>query len=80
MGGGRFGGPLGSYVLTRLHARYAKDALGSDLVFKEAPAIVKRAEAARKKALGQTFLSKDSQEFTELRSSRGRIGPYGRRR
>ena len=40
VGGGRFGGPLGSYVLTRLHARYAKDALGSDLVFKEAPAIV----------------------------------------
>ena len=35
-GGGRSGG----YVLTRLHARYAKDALGSDLVFKEAPAIV----------------------------------------
>ena len=40
-GGGRFGsGPFASYVLTRLHARYAKDALGSDLVFKEAPPIV----------------------------------------
>ena len=39
LSGGR-GGSFGSYVLTRLHARYAKDALGSDLVFKEAPAIV----------------------------------------
>jgi MYXO-CTERM domain-containing protein len=38
--GGGGGGSLGSYVLTRLHARYAKDALGSDLVFKEASAIV----------------------------------------
>jgi hypothetical protein len=34
------GGGAGSFVLTRLHARYAKDALGSDLVFKEAPPIV----------------------------------------
>jgi hypothetical protein len=32
------GGP--GFVLTRLHARYAKDALGNDLVFKEAPPIV----------------------------------------
>jgi MYXO-CTERM domain-containing protein len=29
----------GGYVLTRLHARYGKDTLGEDLVFKEAPAI-----------------------------------------
>ena len=29
----------GGYVLTRLHARYSKDSLGEDLVFKEAPAI-----------------------------------------
>jgi len=28
------------FVLTRLHARYSKDALGDDLVFKAAPAIV----------------------------------------
>jgi hypothetical protein len=34
------GGSMGSFVLTRLHARYGKDALGSDLVFKEAPPIV----------------------------------------
>jgi hypothetical protein len=27
------------YVLTRLHARYGKDSLGEDLVFREAPAI-----------------------------------------
>lgn len=32
-------GFAGSYVLTRLHARYTRDALGQDLVFKEAPAI-----------------------------------------
>ena len=29
----------GSYVLTRLHARYGKDALGEDLVFRQAGAI-----------------------------------------
>jgi MYXO-CTERM domain-containing protein len=42
---GRLGGNIGMtgvgpFVLTRLHARYTKDALGNDLVFKEAPAIV----------------------------------------
>jgi len=30
----------GGFVLTRLHARYAKDALGEDLVFRAAPPIV----------------------------------------
>ncbi len=30
----------GGFVLTRLHARYAKDSLGEDLVFRSAPAIV----------------------------------------
>jgi hypothetical protein len=30
---------FGSYVVTRLHVRYGKDALGEDLVFKEAPPI-----------------------------------------
>ncbi|MCA9662225.1 MAG: DUF2330 domain-containing protein [Myxococcales bacterium] len=30
----------GGFVLTRLHARYDKDSLGEDLVFREAPAIV----------------------------------------
>ena len=43
-GGGRIGrvgiSSVGSFVLTRLHARYTKNALGSDLVFKEAPPIV----------------------------------------
>ena len=29
-----------SFVLTRLHARYTRDALGDDLVFKEAPPLV----------------------------------------
>lgn len=29
----------GSFVLTRLHARYTKDALGQDLLFREAPPI-----------------------------------------
>lgn len=39
--GGGFGrSSAGNFVLTRLHARYAKDALGDDLVFKEAPPIV----------------------------------------
>ncbi len=32
-------GKLGGFVLTRLHARYGKEALGEDLVFREAPAI-----------------------------------------
>jgi len=32
--------PRNSMVLTRLHARYGKDSLGEDLVFREAPAIV----------------------------------------
>jgi hypothetical protein len=31
---------MNGFVLTRLHARYAKDALGDDLVFREAPPIV----------------------------------------
>ncbi|MEZ4453591.1 MAG: DUF2330 domain-containing protein [Nannocystaceae bacterium] len=30
----------GSMVLTRLHARYGKESLGEDLIFREAPAIV----------------------------------------
>ncbi|HEX7603257.1 MAG TPA: MYXO-CTERM sorting domain-containing protein, partial [Polyangiaceae bacterium] len=36
---GRFFGTAG-FTLTRLHMRYAKDALGDDLVFREAPPIV----------------------------------------
>ncbi|MFO0599101.1 MAG: DUF2330 domain-containing protein [Myxococcaceae bacterium] len=32
--------PANSWTLTRLHARYDKDSLGEDLVFKAAPAIV----------------------------------------
>jgi MYXO-CTERM domain-containing protein len=32
--------PQNSFVLTRLHARYGKDALGEDLVFRVAPPIV----------------------------------------
>jgi MYXO-CTERM domain-containing protein len=34
------GGGGGSYVLTRLHARYAKDSLGEDLVFRAAAPIM----------------------------------------
>jgi hypothetical protein len=30
----------GNYVLTRLHARYSKDALGEDLIFRAAPPII----------------------------------------
>jgi hypothetical protein len=30
----------GGFVLTRLHARYGKEALGEDLIFRQAPAIV----------------------------------------
>jgi MYXO-CTERM domain-containing protein len=52
--GGRLGGSLGSFVLTRLHARYAKDALGSDLVFKEAPAIVGGRESRGEKGALET--------------------------
>jgi hypothetical protein len=38
---GRFGGRgAGGYVLTRLHARYTKDTLGEDLVFRAAPPLV----------------------------------------
>ncbi len=32
--------PYGGYTITRLHARYTKETLGEDLVFKAAPAIV----------------------------------------
>jgi MYXO-CTERM domain-containing protein len=32
--------PSGNFVITRLHARYSKEALGDDLVFREAPPIV----------------------------------------
>ena len=32
-------GFIGGFTLTRLHARYTKDALGDDLIFKQAPAI-----------------------------------------
>jgi len=40
-GRGRFGSRFGGgFVLTRLHARYTKDALGDDLVFRAAPPIV----------------------------------------
>ena len=52
--GGRLGSSFGSYVLTRLHARYAKDALGSDLVFKEAPAIVGGRESRGEKGVLET--------------------------
>jgi uncharacterized protein (TIGR03382 family) len=37
MGRGRMGG--GGFVLTRLHARYAKDGISEDLIFKAAPPI-----------------------------------------
>jgi hypothetical protein len=33
-------GSVGAFVLTRLHARYAKESLGEDLVFQAAPPIV----------------------------------------
>jgi len=36
----RYRGGLGGWVLTRLHARYAKGTLGEDLVFRAAPPIV----------------------------------------
>jgi MYXO-CTERM domain-containing protein len=36
----KYYGLRSSFVLTRLHARYTRDALGDDLVFKEAPPIV----------------------------------------
>jgi hypothetical protein len=38
-GRGRGGMAMGGFVLTRLHARYSKDGISEDLVFKEAPAI-----------------------------------------
>jgi MYXO-CTERM domain-containing protein len=40
VGFGRRGGSFGSFVLTRLHARYAKDTLANDLVFAAAQGIV----------------------------------------
>jgi hypothetical protein len=36
----KYYGLRSSFVLTRLHARYTRDAIGDDLVFKEAPPIV----------------------------------------
>ena len=36
----KYYGLRSSFVLTRLHARYTRDALGDDLVFREAPPIV----------------------------------------
>jgi hypothetical protein len=36
----KYYGLRSSFVLTRLHARYTRDALGDDLVFKEAPPLV----------------------------------------
>jgi MYXO-CTERM domain-containing protein len=36
----RFRPQSGNFVITRLHARYSKDALGDDLVFRAAPPIV----------------------------------------
>ncbi|MFT5358963.1 MAG: hypothetical protein ACI9KE_006204 [Polyangiales bacterium] len=39
-GRGRFGGgPLNSFVITRLHTRYSRDTLDEDLVFRQASAI-----------------------------------------
>jgi hypothetical protein len=35
-----FTGPQPSWVLTRLHARYDKDSLSEDLVFREAPPVI----------------------------------------
>jgi hypothetical protein len=35
-----WGGGMNGFVLTRLHARYAKESLGEDLVFRAAPPIV----------------------------------------
>ncbi len=44
----------GGFVLTRLHARYSKDTLGDDLIFKEAPPITGGREVRRDgKALEQ---------------------------
>jgi hypothetical protein len=40
LGSDLLGGGGGAFVLTRLHARYGKGALGEDLVFKEAPPLV----------------------------------------
>jgi len=36
----KYYGLRSSFVLTRLHARYTRDAIGDDLVFKEAPPLV----------------------------------------
>jgi MYXO-CTERM domain-containing protein len=36
----RYRPPSGNFVITRLHARYSRDALGDDLVFRAAPPIV----------------------------------------
>jgi hypothetical protein len=40
-----------SFVLTRLHARYGKDAIGEDLVFRAAPGIVGGREQANEKGV-----------------------------
>jgi hypothetical protein len=37
---GRPGGFMGGFVLTRLHARYSRDTLGEDLVFRAAPPLM----------------------------------------
>jgi MYXO-CTERM domain-containing protein len=54
VGFGRRGGSFGSFVLTRLHARYAKDALANDLVFAAAPAIVGGREQRNDKGVLET--------------------------
>ena len=47
-----------NYVLTRLHARYTKDALGEDLVFRAAPAIV----GGREHVVSQGKIERGAQE------------------
>jgi hypothetical protein len=51
---GAFRSVAGSFVLTRLHARYGKDTLGSDLVFKAAPGIVGGREVRGEKGALET--------------------------
>jgi hypothetical protein len=55
------------FVLTRLHARYSKESLGDDLVFREAPAIVGGREDYAPGATQSTVAKPSTQNFFQGR-------------
>jgi hypothetical protein len=57
--GGVWGGAYSGYTITRLHARYTKDSLGDDLVFRAAPAIEG----------GREFMTRDPQAKPDAKAN-----------